>query len=229
MAVARTDRSVIARWWRTVDHWMLLAILLLAAVGAILVMAASPAVADRIGFDSFHFVRRQLLFLGPAVALMIGLSLLSPLWVRRVASVGFIAALALLAATIAIGHDIKGASSWMPMGGFVLQPAVFIKPAFAVVAAWMLAVEGGVDLLLVVNIVFGLVIAADDADQVRAIVVHAVGAHHDLKRIVRRDAPAIQITDNFFQRFVPSDKYFYASSWPVTVCQRMRKISLAAS
>jgi cell division protein FtsW len=139
MAVARTDRSVIARWWRTVDHWMLLAILLLAAVGAILVMAASPAVADRIGFDSFHFVRRQLLFLGPAVALMIGLSLLSPLWVRRVASVGFIAALALLAATIVIGPDIKGASRWLPLGGFVLQPAEFIKPAFAVVAAWMLA------------------------------------------------------------------------------------------
>ena len=142
MEVARTDRSVVARWWRTVDRWMLLAILLLAGVGAILVAAASPAVADRIGFDSFHFVRRQLIFLGPAVAIMIGLSLLSPLWVRRLAAVGFAGAFVLLLATVLVGPDIKGATRWLPIGGFVLQPAEFIKPAFAVAAAWMLAEQG---------------------------------------------------------------------------------------
>ena len=127
MEVARTDRSVVARWWRTVDRWMLLAILLLAGVGAILVAAASPAVADRIGFDSFHFVRRQLIFLGPAVAIMIGLSLLSPLWVRRLAAVGFAGAFVLLLATVLVGPDIKGATRWLPIGGFVLQPAEFIQ------------------------------------------------------------------------------------------------------
>jgi len=142
MEVARTDRSVIARWWRTVDRWMLLAILLLAGAGAILVAAASPAVADRIGLDSFHFVRRQLIFLVSAVTLMIGLSLLSPLSVRRLASIGFVGALVLLIATVVVGPDIKGATRWLLVGGFVLQPAEFIKPAFAVVAAWMLAEQG---------------------------------------------------------------------------------------
>jgi cell division protein FtsW len=142
MEIARTDRSVIARWWRTVDRWMLLAILLLTGAGAILVAAASPAVADRIGLDSFHFVRRQLIFLVPAVTLMIGLSLLSPLSVRRLASIGFVGALVLLIATVVVGPDIKGATRWLLVGGFVLQPAEFIKPAFAVVAAWMLAEQG---------------------------------------------------------------------------------------
>lgn len=142
MEVARTDRSVIARWWRTVDRWMLLAILLLTGAGAILVAAASPAVADRIGLDSFHFVRRQLIFLVPAVTLMIGLSLLSPLSVRRLASIGFVGALVLLIATVVVGPDIKGATRWLLVGGFVLQPAEFIKPTFAVVAAWMLAEQG---------------------------------------------------------------------------------------
>ena len=96
-------------------------------------------VADGIGFDSFPFVRRQLAFLGPALVLMVLVSLLSPLWARRLAAIGFVGALVLLAATLLVGLEIKGAQRWLNVGGFVLQPSEFIKPTFAVVVAWMLA------------------------------------------------------------------------------------------
>jgi len=92
----RTDRSVVGRWWWTVDRWTLAVCLLTMAVGIVLIMAASPAVADRIGLRSFHFVWRQILFLIPALIILFGMSLLPVVWVRRIAVVGFLMSLILL-------------------------------------------------------------------------------------------------------------------------------------
>jgi cell division protein FtsW len=49
ITLARTDRSVVGRWWWTVDRWTLAAVGLLIGVGVVLTLAASPAVAERIG------------------------------------------------------------------------------------------------------------------------------------------------------------------------------------
>ena len=138
-ALARTDTSIIGRWWWTVDHWILAAVALLIASGAILTLAASPAVADRIGYDSFHFAWRQLLLLPLALTIMFAISLISPLGVRRLAAAGFLISLALLAATLFENDEIKGARRWLYLGPWSLQPSEFVKPTFAVVTAWMFA------------------------------------------------------------------------------------------
>ena len=75
---ARTDRSTIAQWWWTIDRWSILALLVLIGFGSLLVMAASPAVAERIGTDGLHFVRRYFAVLPAAMALMFAVSLLEP-------------------------------------------------------------------------------------------------------------------------------------------------------
>ena len=64
---ARTDTSLLSRWWWTIDRLSLVAIVILAALGAILVLAASPAVAQRIGLENFYFVNRQFFFLPVAL------------------------------------------------------------------------------------------------------------------------------------------------------------------
>jgi len=43
ISFARTDTSVVGRWWWTVDRWTLLAVTLLIAIGTLLTLAASPA------------------------------------------------------------------------------------------------------------------------------------------------------------------------------------------
>ncbi|MEE8333206.1 MAG: putative lipid II flippase FtsW [Alphaproteobacteria bacterium] len=138
-AFARTDTSLLGRWWWTVDRWSIAAIGLLVVFGVMLTMAASPPVADRLGFDSYHFVRRQLAYLPIALALLFAASLLSPRGVRRTAITMFAIGLALLAVTFLFGTEIKGARRWIVLGEFSLQPSEFIKPAFAVVAAWLFA------------------------------------------------------------------------------------------
>ena len=81
---ARTDRSALGQWWWTVDRWTLAAVIALMFVGAILVLAASPAVATRIGLDSFYLVRHHYMMLPAAAAVLIAVSVLTPRQVRRV-------------------------------------------------------------------------------------------------------------------------------------------------
>ncbi|MFP6707257.1 MAG: putative lipid II flippase FtsW [Alphaproteobacteria bacterium] len=142
ISFARTDTSLIGRWWWTVDRWTLLAVALLIAVGTLLTLAASPAVAEKLRLDSQHFVLRQAIFLPLAVAVMFVVSLMSPRGVRRISVVGLAISLVLVVVTLFLGAEIKGASRWLQFAGLSLQPSEFVKPCFAVVAAWMLAEQG---------------------------------------------------------------------------------------
>ena len=138
--MTRTDTSLIGRWWWTVDRWLLAAALLLLAIGIMLAAMASPAVAVRIGLPPLHFVERQIVFGGLALVALVTISLLDPLTVRRLAVIGFAAALLATVLTLVIGPEIKGAQRWLSLPGFSLQPSEFLKPTFAVVSAWLLAV-----------------------------------------------------------------------------------------
>ena len=135
----RTDTSVLGRWWWTVDRWTIAALFLLVGVGALLTMAASPAVAERIGAQSFHFVRRQFMFLAPSLAIMVGVSLMAPKQVRRLAVLGLLGSIILLVLVPMFGAEVKGAKRWLTIAGISIQPSEFVKPMFAVVSAWMFA------------------------------------------------------------------------------------------
>ncbi len=139
MNFTRTDTSTIGRWWWTVDRWTIAAIATLIAVGALMTLAASPAVASRIGTDSFHFVRRHFAFLPLAVATIFSISLLSPRNVRRLALFLFLGSILALALLPVIGNHLNGATRWFSLFGISVQPSEFAKPAFAVMTGWMLS------------------------------------------------------------------------------------------
>lgn len=143
ITLARHDTSLLGRWWWTVDRWLLGAILLLAAVGALLVTAASPPVAERLGYQHYHFVIRHLIFLGPAVAAAVLLSMLSPVNIRRFGVLLTLGALALVAATHVIGTEVNGAARWLRLGPVSLQPSELLKPGLAITCAWILALRFG--------------------------------------------------------------------------------------
>ncbi|MDT6938997.1 putative lipid II flippase FtsW [Brucella pseudogrignonensis] len=135
--VSRVDRGAVANWWWTIDRYFLAACLALMGLGVLLSFAASPAVAQRIGLDSFHFVERQTFFMIPAVAVMIGVSFLSPRQIRRFALILLCASLFLMAAALFVGIEIKGARRWVSLAGVSIQPSEFMKPAFVVICAWL--------------------------------------------------------------------------------------------
>ncbi len=135
----RTDTSLVGRWWWTVDRWTLLAVALLIAIGTLLTLAASPAVAEKLGLDPQHFVLRQVVFLPLAIAVMFIVSLMSPRGVRRISAIGLAISLIFVGLTLLMGEEIKGATRWLQLAGLSIQPSEFVKPCFAVTAAWMLA------------------------------------------------------------------------------------------
>ncbi|GAN76185.1 FtsW/RodA/SpoVE family cell cycle protein [Acidisphaera rubrifaciens] len=137
--LSRADNSVLGRWWWTVDRWTLFAIATLIGFGYVMMLAASPAVAERIGQSRDLFILKQVLFLAVAGAIVVGVSLMTPRDIRRLALIGGIIALLLTAATMVIGVEIKGARRWIALPGFAIQPSEFLKPCFAVVAAWLIS------------------------------------------------------------------------------------------
>lgn len=139
MKFSRTDRSALARWWQTLDRPLLVMILVLLGVGLLLSLAASPSIAIRRGFATYHFVTRQVVFDLAAVVIMIAVSFQPPDVIRRIAWVSLIGGLAGLVAVLFTGHEINGARRWLSIGGQTLQPSEFLKPGFIVVSAWLLA------------------------------------------------------------------------------------------
>ncbi len=140
--ISRAQRTPFSEWWWTVDRLLVGSVLALMLIGIVLLLAASPPVAIRIGLDPFHFVHRQALFLIPALAVLGLTSLLTSRQVRRVALAVFLISLVLVAATLVVGPEIKGARRWLILFGVGVQPSEFLKPAFIVLAAWAFSETG---------------------------------------------------------------------------------------
>ena len=137
--VSRAQRTLFGEWWWTVDRLLLGALFAIVLLGIILLLAASPPLATRLGVDPFFFVHRQALYLVPAVCVLIATSLLDARQIRRTCLIVFAVSIVLVALTPFIGAEIKGARRWLSILGFSLQPSEFMKPAFIVLTAWVFA------------------------------------------------------------------------------------------
>jgi len=136
---SRADNTLIARWWLTVDRWTLGALCLLVGCGYIMVLAASPAVAERIHASREMFIVKQLVFLAIALSIIVAVSMLPSRLVRQLALVGCAVALLATAMTLVMGVETKGAARWISIAGNRIQPSEFLKPCFAMTTAWLLA------------------------------------------------------------------------------------------
>ncbi|MEP3280380.1 MAG: putative lipid II flippase FtsW [Stappiaceae bacterium] len=169
---SRTDRSALADWLWTVDRYLLAGFLLLMIGGLVFSFAASPPVAERLGLDSLHFVKRQAAFLIPAVIVLLATSALSPRMIRRVALIVFVISFFLMIYTLFGGMEVKGARRWVSLGAFSIQPSEFMKPAFVILVAFLLAenerrpdVPGQLFAVILFAMVAALLVAQPDFGQ----------------------------------------------------------------
>ena len=72
-------------------------------------------------------------------SILVASSLLDAVWARRVCGVLFIVCFFMMAALLLVGHEAKGATRWIRIGGSTFQPSEIIKPALIVLSAWLLA------------------------------------------------------------------------------------------
>jgi cell division protein FtsW len=169
---SRLDKSPVATWWWTIDRWFLAAFLSLMGLGIVLSFAASPAVAERIGLDSFHFATRQIIFTIPALIVMLAVSFLEARQIRRMSLVMICIMLVLMVAVLYIGVEVKGARRWVSLAGLSIQPSEFLKPAFVIICAWLFAehrrqpdIPGNLFAMLLLALVISLLVAQPDLGQ----------------------------------------------------------------
>jgi len=139
----RNRRNALTIWWREIDHVLLLMILILMASGTVAVAASSPASARRLStvrvrLDDLHFFYLHLRFQILGLIAMLAASTLSRDMARRLGIVLSFAMLIGLMLVPVIGNSVNGAKRWLNLG-MSLQPSEFLKPAFAIVIAWLLS------------------------------------------------------------------------------------------
>ncbi len=137
--IIQKTKTYISDTYRSLDHGLLYAAFILILYGIFLIFAAGPGVAERTHRDTFYFIYRQLIFLCPAVGVMFVASFFPFQLVRRISGLVLLGAVACMVWVILFGTEIQGAKRWMYFLGIGLQPSEFVKPAFAVVCAWLLA------------------------------------------------------------------------------------------
>ncbi|MDP2781654.1 MULTISPECIES: FtsW/RodA/SpoVE family cell cycle protein [Devosia] len=134
---SRAEKTPLAEWWWSIDRELLGALVLLMTCGMVLSFAASPPVAERIGLSEWHFVLRHAMFCIVALPVMLVTSLLNHRQARLAVLVTLVVSVVLMWATLRFGTEVKGARRWISFAGQSVQPSEFVKPAFAVLSAWL--------------------------------------------------------------------------------------------
>jgi cell division protein FtsW len=144
--LGRSDRSPLGLWFWEIDRVLLILLTVLISIGLVAVAAASPAAAHRYSgngtsFASLHYFWRQLGWVALSVPVMLAVSMLPKVKARRLALIGTMIFVLLLAVTPLIGIEKNGARRWLGLGVGQLQPSEFLKPLFVVSLAWLLSLK----------------------------------------------------------------------------------------
>ena len=139
----RSRKRQLQIWWRELDRGLLFLVLALMTFGAISVAAASPASARRLStgetqLGDLYFFWLHLRFQFVGLLVLLGTSLMPRELVRRgtiVLSAAMVGALLLVPV---LGSEVNGARRWLDLG-IRFQPSEFLKPAYAILLAWILS------------------------------------------------------------------------------------------
>lgn len=164
--VQRGWNEALRIWWREIDKVLLSLILFVMALGVVAVAAASPASAEQLSttkvrLDDFMFLKRHVAFQVLGIAGMIAVSFASRDEARRIGIIVGAIMLVLLVLVPIIGPVKNGARRWIEVG-ISLQPSEFMKPAFAIILAWVLSWrlrDPGLPVITFATVLLGLIAA----------------------------------------------------------------------
>lgn len=122
------------------DYWLLFIALLLSLIGLAMISSASVVISyDRYGYNTY-FLTKQAISLGLGIILMIIFSAIPYKFWEKYATQILILGLILLTLVFipGLGQTIGGATRWIQIGPFSLQPSEIIKLLYFIyLAAWL--------------------------------------------------------------------------------------------
>jgi cell division protein FtsW len=126
-------------WWRTIDQISFSLAIILMAFSMLLITTASYAVAGRIGVADTYFSSRQIIYIVFGIVLLCTFSSFNKHQIKKIAFYCFSINVILLILVKFIGYEAKGATRWINIFGFSMQPSEFIKPFFSIIIASILS------------------------------------------------------------------------------------------
>ncbi|RXY99402.1 putative lipid II flippase FtsW [Fictibacillus sp. S7] len=119
---------MLKKMFRHYDYSLVIAILVLCAIGLVMVYSASIIVSiNRFGYESNFFFIRQLVFLIAGLfCFLITMIIPYHLYKKLIIPIVF-GSIALLAAVLFIGRTTNNAQSWIYIGSIGFQPSEFVK------------------------------------------------------------------------------------------------------
>lgn len=139
MSLFRLYSNPLVRWWWGMDRPTFMMLVALMVLGGVIVTTAAISVADVYSVDVYYFARRQAIFLSMAILGMIMCSFFEVRTIKGIGLITFLIFAACVPLTLIMGTDVKGATRWIEIAGFSLQPTEFLKPSMAVMTATLLS------------------------------------------------------------------------------------------
>ena len=172
------EENLLYRWWLTVDKTSIFLILILMFLGLLMCMASSTELAVENGKGSFFYVGKQAIFCVVGFVILIGLSMSSIKFIRRISIILFFFSLSLLIVIPIFGTDFgKGAYRWLSLGFISFQPSELIKPFYVIFSSWLFvsSIEKaglpGISISAVVSLILiGLLVLQPDFGQASLII-----------------------------------------------------------
>ncbi len=119
------------------DVVLVLATLILSVVGTIMVYSATRDNQAATGLSSHYYLDRQAMFVVLGLVVMAVLAAVDYHWIEHAATVLYLGIVLALLSMFAIGRTALGATRWINVGPFQLQPSAFaVLAEIAVVAAF---------------------------------------------------------------------------------------------
>ncbi len=123
------------------DLWLLAPVIILCGVGLLMVMSASSDLAELRYHDAYYFLKKQGLALGVGLLIMV-----SCLFIKTSLLKAQVYPLLMLSVTLLIlvfvpglGRAAGGATSWLRLGGFSIQPSELAKLSLCLYLAYSMA------------------------------------------------------------------------------------------
>ena len=139
MSIFLSIKKIFYNWLNSIDVINLFLIILLGFFGLLFVTTASPSIAKLKSLEEFYFVKKHALFLIGSFTMLLFFSLCSKKMILLASLIsGFICFLLMLFSLLQNVVN-NGASRWIHVMGFSIQPSEFFKPFFIVILAYLIA------------------------------------------------------------------------------------------
>ena len=132
----------IVNYWRNIDKKIFFSFIILFFLGLFFSFSSTSSLAgERLNKDYYFFFSKHLIFTFLSLIIMIFISAIETLFLKKFIIPLFIVSFILLALVPIIGIEVKGAKRWIDFYFFRLQPIEVLKPFFILASVKILTLE----------------------------------------------------------------------------------------